>query len=150
MFSLPQNVVFRGAYDLGFQMHYYEQRTTNYQLYSTNVECSLQIHPFLKNKANFQKSQVDVNRVLTREYEQMDTWSIGKNKAKTKPIQSQYKPNTNPIRTQYKAKQTQSVVSLSNLFQALPCKNGAHELKYVDRLAQLTLNLKIRKGLFSI
>jgi hypothetical protein len=27
----------------------------------------------------------------------MDTWSCGKNKAKTKPIQTQYKPNSNPI-----------------------------------------------------
>ena len=113
----------------------------------TDVVSALQIHLFLKNKANFQKSQLNLTNFITRDYEQMDTWSIGKNKAKTKPIQSQYKPNTNPIRTQYKAKQTQSVVSLSNLFQALPCKNGAHELKYVDRLAQLTLNLKIRKDL---
>jgi hypothetical protein len=31
--------------------------------------------------------------LLTREYEQMDTWWSGKNKAKTNPIQSQYKPN---------------------------------------------------------
>jgi len=80
----------------------YEQRTMNYQLYSTFVECSLQIHPFLTNKANFQKSQVNVNIVLTREYEQMDTWSIRKNKANSKPIQSQFKPNSNPIQTQYK------------------------------------------------
>jgi hypothetical protein len=104
----------------------------------------------MQNKANFQKSQVNLTIAITRQYEQMDTWSIRKNKAKTKPKQSQYKPKTNPIQTQFKPKQTQSVVSLSNLFQALPCKNGAHELKYVDRPAQLTLNLKIRKGLFSI
>jgi hypothetical protein len=32
----------------------------------------------------------------------MDTWSIRKNKAKTKPIQSQYKPKTNPKQTQSK------------------------------------------------
>jgi len=73
-----------------------------YGIISTLVESALQIHPFLTNKANFQKSQINVNNVLTREYEQMDTWSNGKNKAKTKPIQTQFKANTNPIQTQYK------------------------------------------------
>ena len=51
---------------------------------------------FMQNKANFQKSQVNVTDLLIREYEQMDTWSGGKNKAKTKPIkanQSQFKAN---------------------------------------------------------
>ena len=52
-----------------------------------------------------------VSDFMIREYGQMDTWSSGKNKpnsnpiqsqnkAKTKPIQSQYKPNTKPIQTQ--------------------------------------------------
>jgi len=57
----------------------------------------LQITPFCTNKANFQKSQMNVSNLLIREYEQMDTWSRGKNKANSKPIQSQYKPKTNPI-----------------------------------------------------
>jgi hypothetical protein len=49
---------------------------------------------FMQNKANFRKVKLDVNNVLTRVYEQMDTWSI----RKTKPIkaikanQSQLKP----------------------------------------------------------
>ena len=112
----------------------YEQRTMNYQLYSTFVEYSLQIHPFLKNKANFKKSQVNLTNAITREYEQMDTWSRGKNKAKTKPIQTQFKANTNPKQTQYKAKQTQFIVSLPNLFHMiLACfssrpKNAALQL----------------------
>ena len=57
----------------------------------------------MQNKANFQKVKFDVNRVLTKYYDQMDTWSIGK----TKPIQTQFKPNTNPIQTQSKPIQTQ-------------------------------------------
>ena len=72
---------------------------------STDAESSLQIHPFLTNKANFRKSQVNVTIFITMNYDKMDTWSGRKNKAKTKPIQSQYKP-----------KQTQPVVSMSNLF----------------------------------
>jgi len=70
---------------------------------STLVESALQIHPFLTNKANFQKSQMNVSNLLIREYEQMDTWSRGKNKANSKPIQTQNKANTNPIQTQNKA-----------------------------------------------
>jgi hypothetical protein len=66
----------------------------------------------MQNKANFRKVKLDVNNVLTRVYEQMDTWSI----RKTKPIkanQSQLKP----IKAKKTPKQTQPVVSLSNLFK---------------------------------
>ena len=70
----------------------------------TDVMSALQIHLFMQNKANFQKSQMNVSDLLISEYEQMDTWSSGKNKANTNPIQSQYKPNTKPIQTQYKPK----------------------------------------------
>ncbi|MGB2807491.1 MAG: hypothetical protein WBC22_07115, partial [Sedimentisphaerales bacterium] len=52
----------------------------------------------MQNKANFRKVKLNVNKVLTRDYVQMDTWSIGK----TKPIQSQFKPNTKPIQSQLK------------------------------------------------
>ncbi len=62
--------------------------------YTTNVVDSLQINLFMQNKANFRKVKLNVNKVLTKNYEQMDTWSIGK----TKPIQSQSKP----IQTQLK------------------------------------------------
>jgi hypothetical protein len=45
----------------------------------------------MQNKAKFRKVKFDVNKVLTKDYDQMDTWSI----RKTKPIkanQSQFKP----------------------------------------------------------
>jgi hypothetical protein len=61
----------------------------------------------MRNKANFQKVKLNVNNVLTRDYDQMDTWSIGKSKPNSNPIQSQNKPNTKPIQTQFKPKQTQ-------------------------------------------
>jgi len=64
----------------------------------------------MQNKAKFQKVKLNVNRVLTKYYEQMDTWSI----RKTKPIQSQFKANSKPIKanimpkqSQYKPKQSQ-------------------------------------------
>ena len=61
------------------------------------------INLFLQNEPNFRKSQVNVNALLTREYVQMDTWSIRKNEPKKNPN----KAKTNPIRTQFKPKQTQ-------------------------------------------
>jgi hypothetical protein len=56
----------------------------------------------MQNKANFRKSQMNVSKVLTMDYEKMGTWLSGKNKAKTNPIQTQFKANTNPIQTQFK------------------------------------------------
>jgi hypothetical protein len=83
----------------------------------TNVMSALQIHPFLTNKANFQKSQMNVSDLLIREYVQMDTWSIGKNKAKTNPIQTQ----TNPIQTRILARSgiNQIGAALSDAFSLL-------------------------------
>jgi len=63
---------------------------------------ALQIHPFLTNKANFRKSQMNVNKVLTKDYENWTLGERGKNKPNTNPKQSQYKAKTNPIQTQNK------------------------------------------------
>ncbi len=52
---------------------------------STTIESSLQINLFMQNKANFRKVKLDVSPVNTKDYDQMNTWSI----RKTKPI----KPN---------------------------------------------------------
>jgi len=72
-------------------------------LFSTLVENPLQIDPFLTNKANFPKSQMNVSPVLTKNYEQLTMNNELKNKPNSNPIQTQYKANTNPIQTQYKA-----------------------------------------------
>ncbi len=69
--------------------------------HSTNVVDSLQIRLFMQNKANFRKVKLNVNNVLTMNYDKKDTWWSGK----TKPIQSQSKPikaNSKPIQTQFK------------------------------------------------
>jgi hypothetical protein len=70
----------------------------------------------MQNKANFQKSQINVSDCITRDYEQMDTWSRRKNKPNSKPIQTQYKANSKPIQSQFKPKQTQFSVSYIILF----------------------------------
>ncbi len=59
----------------------------------TSVEKALQIAPFMQNKANFQKSQMNVSSVYTKDYENIANWTLGENE-----------PNTNPI----KANQTHS------------------------------------------
>ncbi len=47
---------------------------------------------------------MNVNKVLTKKYEQMDTWSIGKNEPKTNPNE----PKTNPIKANIMPKQSQT------------------------------------------
>jgi len=64
---------------------------------STNVMSALQIHLFLQNKAKFRKVKLNVNKVLTKDYEQLDTWSIRKKQSQTNPN----KAKTNPKRTQF-------------------------------------------------
>ncbi len=58
---------------------------------STGIESSLQIRLFMQNKANFRKSQINVNKVLTKDYEKMDTWWSGKNEPKTNPNEPKFK-----------------------------------------------------------
>jgi len=48
----------------------------------TNVVSALQIQLFLQNEPNLKKVKLNVNKVLTRNYEQRDTWSIRKNEPK--------------------------------------------------------------------
>jgi hypothetical protein len=129
LFRLPQNFVFRGisCFHLwcpigsisDFSMLYNSlpnmnlRQTTDYQLPITNyhgasstistlVERSLQINPFLTNKPNFPDTQMNVSNVITKNYEQLTMNNELKNKANSKPIQSQFKPNTKPIQTQNK------------------------------------------------
>ena len=56
---------------------------------------------FMQNKPNFWKSQMNVNKVLTRDYEKRTLGEHGKNKPNTNPIQTQNKPKTNPKQTQF-------------------------------------------------
>ncbi len=76
----------------------------------TDVMSALQIKLFMQNEPKFRKSQVSITALLTREYDQMDTWSIRKNEPKTNPNEPKTNPilaNKTPIRTQFKPKQTQ-------------------------------------------
>jgi len=48
----------------------------------------------MQNEPNFQKSQMNVNKVLTKDYEKKTLGEHGKNEPKTNPI----KPNSKPIK----------------------------------------------------
>ena len=72
---------------------------------STTVESALQIKLFMQNEPNFRKSQMNVNKVLTTDYEKRTLGQLGKTnpiRTQYEPNQSQYKPNSNPKQTQTK------------------------------------------------
>ena len=59
---------------------------------STFVERALQISSFMQNKANLLKAQMNVSKVLTKDYENKTLGERGKNKPNSKPIQTQSNP----------------------------------------------------------
>jgi len=87
---------------------------------STLVERTLQIAPFLTNKANFRKSQMNVTCFLTMNYEQRTMNYEIKNKPNSKPIQTQYKPNTNPNKPNTKPIQTQFIPAKPHFIAVSP------------------------------
>ncbi len=58
---------------------------------STGIEDSLQITLFMQNEPNFRKSQMNVNKVLTRDYEKKTLGEHGKNEPKTNPNEPNFK-----------------------------------------------------------
>ncbi len=58
----------------------------------TTVEKPLQIRLFMQNKPKFRKSQMNVNKVLTKDYDKKTLGEHGKNKPNSNPIQSQSNP----------------------------------------------------------
>jgi len=64
----------------------------------------------MQNKPNLLNDQMNVNKVLTKDYENKTLGGCGKNKPNSNPNKANTNPikaKTNPIQTQYKAKQSQ-------------------------------------------
>ncbi len=59
-------------------------RDTQYEIRSTK-DYVRNYKQNMQNKANFRKVKFDVTKVLTKDYDQMDTWSSGKKQSQTKP-----------------------------------------------------------------
>jgi hypothetical protein len=60
-----------------------------------------QFESIMQNKPNFLDALMNVTSILTKDYENDNTFRPPENKPNTKPIQSQYKANTKPIQTQF-------------------------------------------------
>ena len=73
----------------------------------TDVMRALQIKLFMQNEPKFRKSQMNVNEVIIMDYEQLDTWSIGKNEPK--------RTQTNPKRTQNEPNFKKAEMNVTNL-----------------------------------
>jgi len=108
-----ENLLTSGFRRIVLRNSYFSYRDTNFP--STTVENSLQIRLFMQNKPNFQKAQMNVTVFYTKEYESQTLSRSGKNKANTKPIQTQ----TNPIKPKTNPKQTQNKPN-SNPIEACP------------------------------
>ena len=79
---------------------------------STTVEESLQISSFMQNKANFGKAQMNVNKVITEDYENKTLSRSGKNK-----------PNSNPNKANLrKAKMNVNFYSTKDYENIANCK----------------------------
>jgi len=57
----------------------------------------------MQNKPNLPAPRMNVNTVITKDYENKSNWKLGENKANTKPI----KANTKPIQTQFPKSQNE-------------------------------------------
>jgi len=60
-------------------------------------------------------AQMNINLYVTKDYENIANWTLGENKANTKPI----KANTKPIKANIKPKQTQSNPTCSELVEPI-------------------------------
>ena len=61
----------------------------------------------MQNEANFLDAQMNINKVLTRDYENKSNWTLGENEANTNPKRTQskpIKPKTNPKQSQNEPK----------------------------------------------
>jgi hypothetical protein len=83
---------------------------------------------------------MNINKVLTKDYENILNWVIYENEPNSKPI---YRGVASGEAGNEAKSCPPSVWRVKHYL----AKMGHHELKYVDRLAQLTLNQKIRKDL---
>ncbi|MHC4191314.1 MAG: hypothetical protein ACYSUB_16810 [Planctomycetota bacterium] len=77
---------------------------------------------FMQNKANFRKSQVNVNLYNTTDYENKPNWTLGENEPKTNPIKANFKsPQTHQSSGKKKGCQ--------ELFLGLSCRKGYNILE---------------------
>ena len=90
---------------------------------------------FMQNEPKFRKSQMNVNKVLTMNYEKEDTWWTGKKRTQTNPISEKPKMNVNSIVTKY----------YENICPCGVPKNKPNQTQFQKRSVVLTKD-KFRRG----
>jgi len=128
---------------------------------STFVEKPLQISSFMQNKANLLDDQMNVNKVLTKDYENISNCTLAENKPNTNPIKpnlpddqmnvnvfltkdyenisnctlAENKPNTNPIKPNFKGKKMLLLMTINGRRKSFcyyaECAEDA-KIEYVD------------------
>jgi hypothetical protein len=91
----------KGLHSFAFYILIFAFSLTSYGIISTKEQVRKN-KLFLQNKAKSQKVKFDVTKVLTKDYDQMDTWSI----RITKPIKAN-KSQLKPIKANLSCRQTQ-------------------------------------------
>ncbi len=101
---------------------------------STSVENALQIDPFMQNKANFLKSQMNVYPYNTTVYENKSNWTLGENKPNQTQFQRQKNAGFRTIVPSRVGKGNKKVHKSKSAYQ--PCQShgsAGSELKLEDR-----------------
>jgi len=116
----------------------------------TFVVSALQISSFLTNKANFPDDQMNVSKVLTRDYGNKSNWTLGENKPNSNPIKANFpapRDETHPIQTQNKPNQTkfQPAHLLINRMKQICCVCGLNISFDSAKMALYTDNLEFEK-----
>jgi len=101
-------------------------------------------HLFMQNKPNFSEDEINASSLFTKDYKKIRP----SGRAKTNPIQSQFKPNTNPIKANFgqkirvaNPKQSQFQVNkIYNSFLAFTFISPGYNLKMQTWTIQKLLN----------
>ena len=123
----------------------YAIQATSDEFAFTTVENALQIDPFMQNKPNFPDDQMNVNKVLTKTYENNPCSGLLENKPNSNPNKANFrkaKMNINKVLTKdyeneplfRRGKNKPNSNPIKPNFKHYLAKMGHHELKYVDRL----------------
>ena len=142
-----------------FSFTQYAIHNTKYEVRKITYEI---INLFLQNEPKFRKNQMNVTDLLTRNYDQMDTWSIGKNEPKTNPNEPKFKkakmnvnkvstkeyekklnwalyenePNSNPISAKKMPKQIQYKTITNPTCSELSCPACPERSRRVDSVSK--------------
>ena len=102
-----------------------------------------QKQPFMQNKANSPDAQMNINTVLTKDYERNDIFAVPENKANSNPKQTQNKAKTKPKQSQNKPNFTRRSISEGGLVSPKADSKGQ---VFIESSSIKATGRKIRTG----